>query len=246
MTDVFENRRLVMKQACESHWALNLGKKLNTWSILYDNPKNMVYCHVAKAGCTTWGRIFSFISRADEMRRLNITSPFEIQRRKVHYGPLLPIGNKNWDNLKPELPTTAKKFMFTRDPYARLWSVYLDKFYLPDFLDYYLSYKMHNLTKCLSNKELVRSMWYVFQANGHIRSSSQFPEDLPDYTEPTVRTVLENLVRGNPITKEESQTQRRSSLVEAYKTVTSAHVRAIQEKFQADFEMFEYDIRPPI
>ncbi|CAL1526474.1 unnamed protein product [Lymnaea stagnalis] len=127
------SRITLMSQACASHWSYNLGPKLYTVSFYSDAEKNLMYCHVPKAGCTFWGRIFSFLTRPGDMSQMKIGSPFDIDRVKLHNGPLRPAGQPEWNLAKNEIRENTVKFFFVRDPYARLWSVYLDKYYLPDF-----------------------------------------------------------------------------------------------------------------
>ncbi|XP_059166249.1 carbohydrate sulfotransferase 11-like [Physella acuta] len=336
ITEEFNQRNQRVAQACQSHWAINLGHKFRTWSILFDKNRRAVYCHAPKAGCTFWLRIFSFINLHSQMKELGIRSPFEIDRIKVHNGELTPHGGgANWTSFKNAFHSFAKRFIFTRDPYARLWSVYLDKYYLPDFWNryelsqdicvtnisfsdflalamssneahvrtiasmcnpcefnphfigkvetftrdarhileavsyrklidnydfinytitelksissnYYFIYDNEKLERCLSKKDLARRMWLVFQHNGHIKTSTPFPEGLSDYTNTTMESVLTDLVLTDPIGKDESHAQRRASLVQAYNGVEPRLIRAIQEKFRIDFEMFDYDIRPPV
>ncbi|XP_059144052.1 carbohydrate sulfotransferase 9-like [Physella acuta] len=326
-------RRAVVKAACDAHWGYNLGPGLNTWAVFKDPNQTMMYCHVAKAGCTFWARVFSFITRPEDMKRLNITSPFDVMRITAH-SELAPEGHGDWSLLKQEVHADTSKFFFARDPYARLWSVYLDKYYLPgswnsyefsssvcllnisfsDFLafamtskdghvrpvsetcnpcvfqpiyigkvetfssdsmyilsqfnlshlldgfdfanytqtemrsilyDYYQLYSDLNLTQCLSIKDLARRMWKVFQINGHIRESSEFPENLEEYSRDVVMTRLTDLVHTKPMSRTESNKQRRKYLCQAYKSVSGPLIKAIQERFRADFEMFEYSETPP-
>lgn len=64
----------------------------------------------------------------------DVTYPTDIDRYTVHYETLNYVTKYfvdspgHVDKISPGL-----NFMFARDPYARVWSAYLDKFYLPDF-----------------------------------------------------------------------------------------------------------------
>ena len=92
----------------------------------------LAYCEIPKVGCTYWKKIIRLWSRDVEA---NVTSPERISRLYVHFG--------DWNHTKLMKLIKAKdidminrmdyKFTMTRDPYARLWSGYLDKLFLPDF-----------------------------------------------------------------------------------------------------------------
>jgi hypothetical protein len=57
-----------------------------------------------------------------------------IDRYQVHNGEYKNTEVYNMQNpMHRSLAFKGYKFMFVRDPYARLWSAYLDKLYLPDF-----------------------------------------------------------------------------------------------------------------
>ncbi|CAL1540569.1 unnamed protein product [Lymnaea stagnalis] len=293
-----------------------------------------MYCHVPKAGCTFWGRIFSFLTRPDDMSQMKIHSPFDIDRMKLHNGPLQPVGQPDWNLAKNEIKETTVKFLFARDPYSRLWSAYLDKYYLPDFwhrkefskdlcllnitfpefltfamtspdghmlpvavvcnpcvfhphyigkmetffrdskfildkrqmgslLDnysyknytetelksiisnYFWYYNFWKLSQCFTEKDLCRRMWRVFQINGHIRSTLGFPGNFPVYNEETFLGHVLQTVRSQGMSRAEASNQRRKYLSNVYKTVSRAHVLAIQERFKPDFDIFGYDTLPP-
>lgn len=102
------------------------------------------YCLVPKVGCTYWKRIIRFIGN-DYKGHFKI--PENIPRLYAHFGPyrnttVIQLRNiSNTDVLKYKF-----KFMFTRDPYERLWSGYLDKLYLPDFW-WWLGTEIINITR---------------------------------------------------------------------------------------------------
>ena len=131
----------------------------------------LFYCSVPKVGCTYWKRILRYIGKDFNG---HIKSPEEIPRMYTHFGPynntrVVSLHNtstiKLLDNKINPLSLTmdtaqsssghsenkSVKFMFTRDPYERLWSGYLDKLYLPDFWSW-LGIKIINTTRPLANK----------------------------------------------------------------------------------------------
>ncbi|KAK3593178.1 hypothetical protein CHS0354_039664 [Potamilus streckersoni] len=102
---------------------------LHGYALTYP-PKNMVYCITPKVGCTFWKRIFRFLNKDYVGEPKN---PFDITRMFSHFGP---INHMEKIDLTPgNITILARNFTFTfvRDPYARLWSAYVDKFLLPDF-----------------------------------------------------------------------------------------------------------------
>ncbi|KAK6180229.1 hypothetical protein SNE40_012421 [Patella caerulea] len=106
-----------------------LGMKGKVTNMIFmDRKIGLTYCPVQKSGCTFWKRIFRYFNK--ERLGLNINSPSELSRHSVHF--------ESWpDNVRvrfdPVTISNTTRMMFVRDPYARLWSAYLDKFYLPDF-----------------------------------------------------------------------------------------------------------------
>ena len=97
-------------------------------------PKNLVYCVTHKVGCTFWKRIFRFLGH--DYSGSNVSRPTDIDRRNVHYGNLKTIRERPLSNPVIRALLSQKHinaFMFSRDPYTRLWSAYVDKFFLPDF-----------------------------------------------------------------------------------------------------------------
>ncbi|KAL4221125.1 hypothetical protein ACF0H5_019384 [Mactra antiquata] len=97
------------------------------WS--YDN---IHYCIVPKVGCTHWKRILLFISH-DYPKGSKITAPGDIDRHFVHFESHPSVKQTYMSDTCIRKVMTHKSFMFTRDPWARLWSAYIDKFLLPDF-----------------------------------------------------------------------------------------------------------------
>ncbi|KAH9495682.1 hypothetical protein Btru_016028 [Bulinus truncatus] len=131
--DMFRRIHL-MRTSCDERWSRDLRDKFNTPAFLWDQPKRLLYCQTQKTGCTFWRRVFTYLTLPDQMTQLNIKSPLDIDRKTVHDGPLFPkYGSSAWRVVKSEIAPQTLKFVFTRNPYKRLWSVYLDKYFLPDF-----------------------------------------------------------------------------------------------------------------
>ena len=116
---------------------------------LATEDKKLFYCFVPKTGCTYWKRVLRFIGKDYRGR---FKSPEEIPRMHAHFGPYINtkvIQLHNKSNL--ERLGNKFRFMFTRDPYERLWSGYLDKLYLPDFW-WWLGTKIINATRPGANE----------------------------------------------------------------------------------------------
>ncbi|XP_067659459.1 carbohydrate sulfotransferase 11-like [Haliotis asinina] len=87
------------------------------------------YCPVPKVGCTFWRRIFMFLNRT----QTQMSSPFDTSRFEVYFKPLTQLRTTKHTSVILE---HAHRFLFVRDPYARLFSAYVDKFLLPQFLSW--------------------------------------------------------------------------------------------------------------
>ena len=130
-------RRLdVAMKICEKYANVanfsNTGLQGHAW--IYA-PKNFAYCITPKVGCTFWKRVLRFIA-GDYKANRNVSRPADIDRMEVHYGGLKaiqqrPLSNPIYRTLLSQEHVNA--FMFSRDPYSRLWSAYIDKIFLPDF-----------------------------------------------------------------------------------------------------------------
>ncbi|XP_071090737.1 carbohydrate sulfotransferase 11-like [Haliotis cracherodii] len=150
-------------------------------NILRHDNLHLAYCPVAKVGSTFWKRVFIFLH--NDTGIIPVKSPFDIPRAFVHYG------KKNKTQVSPLDEFTKKtifgnytRFMFARDPYSRLWSAYLDKFFLPDFwrsfaLD--ITRQRHDSTiearKCGSDVSFSEFLQYVV---------SLLPENMNEHWQP--------------------------------------------------------------
>ena len=130
MYDTMERRKSHVKMTCQHY--NGTYPNLRGYFLLY-SPKQLAYCEVPKVACTFWKRAILFLNQ-DYSK--NISSPMNIPRSFAHFGR-----RKNTKEL--HLPRDAKQvskvkigkklIMFTRDPFSRIWSAYLDKIVLPDF-----------------------------------------------------------------------------------------------------------------
>lgn len=95
---------------------------------------NLAYCVTPKVGCTFWKRVFRYITH--DYAGATVARPADIDRMHVHYDRVRNIRIYPLDNPLIRKFISRRQFnafMFSRDPYARLWSAYVDKFFLPDF-----------------------------------------------------------------------------------------------------------------
>lgn len=92
---------------------------------------NLAFCVTPKVGCTFWKSIFMFVNKD---YKGNYTSPRHIPRMSIHYTNLKRTRVFRLRNpIHRMLLSSQYTFMFSRDPYSRLWSAYIDKIFLPDF-----------------------------------------------------------------------------------------------------------------
>lgn len=99
--------------------------------VLWHESSRTAYCFVPKAGCTFWIRVYSYLLNSTGQRA---PSPWNLSRTAVHQSSNpYAQGTPLWFYDSVAMQEGALRFMVTRDPYARLWSAYVDKFLLPDF-----------------------------------------------------------------------------------------------------------------
>ncbi|CAL1530584.1 unnamed protein product [Lymnaea stagnalis] len=141
-----EKRRRHLRQVCK---AMNLTGSTLARAFV-STERRVVYCPVEKTASTFFRRFMYQLDHTDPMR-----SPFEVPVKMIYgCGPLLTsIENlsktlnaqrrrRKEKPMKQAEPTVvddiqkflsnSKKFVFVRDPYARLFSVYIDKLQAPN------------------------------------------------------------------------------------------------------------------
>jgi len=94
---------------------------------------NVHYCYVAKVGCTHWKQVLRFVS-GEYPKHLKPEKPSDLNREMVHLppGPRLRVSLLNKKPTRTDM-SNGHSFLFARNPYARLWSAYLDKIFLPEY-----------------------------------------------------------------------------------------------------------------
>nr|KAG5713664.1 hypothetical protein BaRGS_024712 [Batillaria attramentaria] len=93
----------------------------------------LMYCSVHKVASTFWVRVFRYLHNDTSMG--HVMSPDHVSKYEAHLAPFKasrPLALAYVTRtLRPE--DEDFRFLFTREPYHRLWAVYVDKFVLPDY-----------------------------------------------------------------------------------------------------------------
>ena len=127
--NVFRRRTERIQKRCKANkrWATgSMAGKLYVY-----RSGNITYCETPKTGCTFWKRIIRFLNHDYEG---TLNSPLDISRHYVHSVPYnnTPRLSQITMDIVNALSTAGRdRIMFTRNPYSRIWSAYLDKLYLP-------------------------------------------------------------------------------------------------------------------
>ena len=131
MSETMKRRKSHIQIICQHYTYRTYSRRKGVFFLA--KPEHIAYCEVPKVACTFWKRIIRFLNK-DHLPK--ISSPLDIPRGFVHMGKRINttlIHLENNTKRSPELLNTEKTVMFTRDPYSRIWSAYLDKLFLPDF-----------------------------------------------------------------------------------------------------------------
>ena len=131
MSETMKRRKSHIKMICQHYTNKTYSSRIGVFFL--SKPKHIAYCEVPKVACTFWKRIIRFLNKDLSHE---ISSPLDIPRGFVHTGKrndTTLIHLKNNNDPIPKLIISEKTVMFTRDPYSRIWSAYLDKIFLPDF-----------------------------------------------------------------------------------------------------------------
>lgn len=90
----------------------------------FNSKFRFLYCAVEKVGSTFWRRMFT------QIERNVVLSPYMIRPEHVMDNPKL--SNDDVQDKLDDILSSYTSFVFVRDPYARLWSAYVDKFFSPN------------------------------------------------------------------------------------------------------------------
>ncbi|KAI8775926.1 carbohydrate sulfotransferase 11 isoform X1 [Biomphalaria glabrata] len=125
-SDIYRHRTRVANDACFKH-----GHRGQAQRVFLDQFNKMAYCVVPKVGCTYWINILRFLN--NDTYGMVFESPHDIPRIITHYSSFSRNVSVYSDEPGPSELSNKLRFMFVRDPYSRLWSAWIDKFWLPDF-----------------------------------------------------------------------------------------------------------------
>ncbi|XP_069120321.1 carbohydrate sulfotransferase 11-like [Argopecten irradians] len=101
--------------------------------LLVDRGRKLVFCGVEKVGLTFWRRFFSILKDP------NKSSPYNIRA----FNAYIPGSVDTLYNVTPQeyshVMSSSLTVMFSRNPYERLYSAYVDKFMFPN-INFWIKY----------------------------------------------------------------------------------------------------------
>ncbi|XP_045178204.1 carbohydrate sulfotransferase 12-like isoform X2 [Mercenaria mercenaria] len=97
-------------------------------NLKYVENKEMLFCAIEKTGSTFWKRILHI---AGGWRNVSNPTHIGLGEAYTEKGGYRSMKGKNWTNIV-EIFSKTRSVIFVRDPYTRLFSGWLDKFYSPN------------------------------------------------------------------------------------------------------------------
>ena len=156
--DQMNKRRHHIQQMCMKYRKnRTLNKQaMQGYGYLY-KPKDLAYCEVPKVACTFWKRVLRFLNK--DFGSLNISHPLDIPRIYTHLAPFSRTPKYSLGGLRrlAEVKKMKNTIMFSRNPYSRLWSAYLDKLVLPDYY-YWKTVGVRVVTNARTNASALSSL----------------------------------------------------------------------------------------
>ncbi|XP_052802737.1 uncharacterized protein LOC128232961 isoform X2 [Mya arenaria] len=98
-------------------------RKFTNLVVRWSRDRDVMFCPIYKIASTFWRRVFMINNERKDKSISKLTNPFTLLPDKE-----FPTSNIRSVN---ELVSNSYKFMFTRDPYTRLFSFYFDKLVAP-------------------------------------------------------------------------------------------------------------------
>ncbi|XP_052770581.1 carbohydrate sulfotransferase 11-like isoform X2 [Mya arenaria] len=201
--DVHERLKTV-RYVCAKYINVDLWEQLEPTGHVWSSVKHDIhYCSTPKIGCTHWKKIMRFIA-GDYDKSLKISKPGDIDRQYVHDAKLKHVRRVGMNSamVRGEM-SKGQSFMFTREPYSRLWSAYIDKFLLPDFWrwDAHAVIKKirpnatHEQKKCANDVTFLEFLQYI------VKSS---PQNMNEHWQPVYKLCNPCLVAYSIIGKVET------------------------------------------
>ena len=90
-------------------------------------PANVTLCVVPKAACTQWLGLFKFLANQNTSNKTLL----EYSKFYIHDGGGKPYVRYKVNGKDKTFINNSHRVITARDPYTRLWSAYIDKFWLP-------------------------------------------------------------------------------------------------------------------
>ncbi|XP_005094018.2 carbohydrate sulfotransferase 11 [Aplysia californica] len=128
--DVFEDmhqRRARMLAVCEANPELKNNYANNT---MVSHQHGLLYCPVPKVASTFWSRFFYQLMHTNPMK-----SPFDVPVVKVeptYFRKFFLKDRPHTPELTASIHSLKTRLIFIRDPYARIYSSYVDKLIAPN------------------------------------------------------------------------------------------------------------------
>ncbi|XP_045182403.2 carbohydrate sulfotransferase 11-like [Mercenaria mercenaria] len=130
----FYERSNILNTACsaskERQTYSDCDEKAVKQNLKYSKKSNIMYCAIEKAGSTFWKRILYVLGEEG-----SVSNPTHIKTIEAEYSKerFCDMSDNNWEEIEKVLAMSTS-IMFVRDPYARLFSAWLDKFYSPNII----------------------------------------------------------------------------------------------------------------
>ncbi|XP_045180108.2 carbohydrate sulfotransferase 9-like [Mercenaria mercenaria] len=128
----FMKRREYLQNQCSKIIGHESGKRCVQNDVAnnlkYAENKEMLFCAIEKTGSTFWKRILHI---AGGCRNVSNPTHIALGEADTEKGGYRSMKGKNWTNIV-EAFSHKISFIFVRDPYTRLFSGWLDKFYSPN------------------------------------------------------------------------------------------------------------------
>ena len=126
----YQGRRDRLLKICRGNEEIYIGNNTETdvkTRLIVDRTHNFIYCAIEKIGSTFWKRIVQILIG---YRKTN--NPFDIRGIEAH-AHFKTLQKVSFDQIHVLLENSTK-FLFVREPYARLLSGYVDKLFSPNSL----------------------------------------------------------------------------------------------------------------
>ena len=240
-----------MQDVCEnaSFWENTIYKGEFKTQFYYSSDYDFAYCKVPKGGSTFWTQTFS---------------AYDGKTLDKHWAPIFSLCRPCEVNRF----VLVKQEYFAKDVEHVLHGVRVEQDKLDTIMKGLYDHRVDdtvpgivatvmykigvqpNVIACLGWKEVVRRIWVSCQIQGYIQENIPFPiERINTTSQYENSTLLINIIMdtiaANPMTPAVSKKQRRNALVNAYETIRSETIHAIQEVYREDFELYNYDTTPP-